>query len=115
MVEELLDLQAAVERHKELEALLKDGMQALKFTEITTDRGRVFISTPERVTVPVEVAVRELGEVLASKVIVVKKSVSNDIVKAFVKAGEISEAQRAALLAGSEKTPVVNLYVRPLK
>lgn len=115
LTEELFGLRAAVERYEELEALLKDGMRQLKFTEVVTDRGRIFISTSERTIVPVEVAMRELGQELANKVIVVKKSVSNEIVKAFVKAGEINEAQREALLAGAERTPVVNLHVRPLK
>lgn len=116
MVEELLALHSAVERYKELEGQIKEGLVALKFNEVEfEDKGRVFISISERVNVPLDVAIRELGQELADKVIVIKKSVSNEIVKAFVKAGEISEEQREKLLAGAEKTPVTNLYVRPLK
>lgn len=116
MVEELLALHSAVERYKELEGQIKEGMVALKFNEVEfEDKGRVFISTSERIDVPLDVAIRELGQELADKVIVIKRSVSNEIVKAFVKAGEISEEQREKLLTGAKKTPVTNLYVRPLK
>lgn len=115
LTEELLGLQAAVERYKELEALIKDGLQEIGFTEMVTDRGRVLISVSERVTVSPELATLELGPALARKVIVTKLSVPNDILKAFIKAGEISEAQREALWAKAEKAAVVSLHVRPLK
>ena len=115
MTEELLNIQVFYERYQELEQAIKAGLVELKYTEMETGKGRVFISTAERVTVPVEVAIRELGEDLATSVIVVKKSVNNDIIKAFVQAGKISEAQREKLLAGAQKTSVVNLHVRPLK
>ena len=115
MTEELLNIQVFYERYQELEQAIKAGLVELKYTEMETGKGRVFISTNERTSVPVEVAIRELGDELAANVIVVKKSVSNDIVKAFVQAGKISEAQREKLLAGAQKTSVVNLHVRPLK
>lgn len=115
MADELIDLQAAVERYKELEALIKTGLQELKFNEVATDRGRVFISVSERVTVSPELAWEVLSEALARKVIQVKESVPNDLIKAFVQVGEISEAQRERLMAGADKTPVVSLHVRPLK
>lgn len=116
MVEELFDTQAAYERYQELERDIKDGMAALKYNELEiAGRGRVLISLSEQVTVPTEVALDVLGHDLASKVIVVKRAVSNDIVKAFVQAGEISEAQREQLLSRAQKLPRVALHVRPLK
>ncbi|MCK6629361.1 MAG: hypothetical protein L6R45_29815 [Anaerolineae bacterium] len=114
LTEELLDLQAAVERYKEVEALLKDGLQELGYTEMVTDRGRVFISISERVTVSPALARDVLGP-LAEKVIVKKESVPNDVLKGFVKAGLISEPDRERLLFEAEKTQVVSLHVRPLK
>jgi hypothetical protein len=115
-VEELINIQVFHERYQELEKLIKDGLVELKFTEMEIPgKGRVLISQSEQVTVPVEVATDVLGWDLASKVIVTRKSVSNEIIKAFVQAGEISEAQREQLLARSEKKPKVSLYVRPLK
>jgi hypothetical protein len=114
LTEELLDLQAAVERYKEVEALLKDGLTGLGLTEMATDRGRVFISISERVTVSPALARDILGP-LAEKVIVKKESVPNDVLKGFVKAGLISEPERERLLAEAEKTQVVSLHVRPLR
>lgn len=114
LTEELLDLQAAVERYRELEALLKDGLQELGYTEMVTDRGRVFISISERVTVSPALARDVLGP-LAEKVIVKKESVPNDVLKGFVKAGLISKPDRERLLFEAEKTQVVSLHVRPLK
>lgn len=115
MAEELIGLQAAVERYKELEALIKVGLQEIGFTEMVTDQGRVFVSVSERVTVSPELAREVLSEALARKVIQVKESVPNGLIKAFVQVGEISEAQRERLMAGADKTPVVSLHVRPLK
>jgi hypothetical protein len=112
---ELLDLQAAVERYREVETLLKEGMQQINFGEIVTDRGRVFISVSERVLVTPALAREVLPGELAQKIIQVKENVPNDLIKAFVQVGEISEAQRERLMAGAEKTPVVSLHVRPLK
>jgi hypothetical protein len=113
---ELLQLQAAYERYKALEQEVKADMVKLNYKEVDLgEAGRVFISISERVSVPVELAVRELGEDLAARVIIIKKSVSNEIVKTFVQIGEISEAQREALLFGADKTVVTSLYVRPLK
>lgn len=116
LVEELFDIQTVYERYQELEKQIKECLVALKYNELEIPgRGRVLVSQSEQVTVPTEVALDVLGQDLANKVIVVKRSVSNDIVKAFVQAGEISEAQRAQLLARAQKSPRVSLYVRPLK
>lgn len=116
MVEELFDTQAAYERYQELEKQIKEALVALKYNELEiAGRGRVLISQSEQVTVPTEVALDVLGQELASKVIVTKRSVSNDIVKAFVLAGEISEAQREKLLSRAQRLPRVSLHVRPLK
>lgn len=116
MVEELFDTQAAYERYKELETQIKEALVALRYNELEiAGRGRVLISQSEQVTVPTEVALDVLGQELANKVIVTKRSVSNDIIKAFVLAGEISEDQRQRLLNGAQKSPRVSLYVRPLK
>lgn len=116
MVEELFDIQAAYERYQELEKQIKEALVALKYNELEiAGRGRVLISQSEQVTVPTEVALDVLGQELASKVIVTRRSVSNDIIKAFVLAGEISEAQREQLLSKAQRLPRVSLYVRPLK
>ncbi len=115
MVEELLSLAPLAERYTEIEKAVKAGLVEVKYKDLDIPgKGRVFISQSERVTVPPEVAVDVLGDSLASKVIVVKRAVSNDILKAFVKAGEISESQREQLLERADKSPIVNLYVRPL-
>jgi hypothetical protein len=116
MVEELLTLAPVYERYKLLEKAIKGDLVELKHTEVEiAGKGRVFISQGERVTVPIKVAVDALGEDLASRVIVTKRFVSNDIVAAFVKAEEISQEQREKLLKGAERQPVTSLYVRPLK
>jgi len=116
MVEELLTLAPVYERYKLLEKAIKGDLVELKHTEVEiAGKGRVFISQGERVTVPIKVAVDALGEDLASRVIVTKRFVSNDIVAAFVKAEEISQEQREKLLKGAERKTVTSLYVRPLK
>lgn len=116
MVEELLHLAPLYERYKELEKSVKTGLVEVKYKEMEVDgKGRVFISQTERVTVSPELAIDVLGETLANKIIVIKKSVPNDILKAFVKAGEISEPDRDKLLEQAKRSPVVSLYVRPLK
>jgi hypothetical protein len=114
MAEELLNLHQAVERYKELEGLIKTGLQQLKHKEIATDKGRVFISTSERVSVSADLAREVLGPD-AVRIIRIKEVVPNELIKAFVEVGDISQEQRDRLMAGAEKTPVVSLYVRPLK
>ncbi len=113
-VAELLELKAAYERYRALEKTVKTSMTKLKHKKCIVDQGRVFISQSERVTVPVAVAVDVLGESLANKISVTRRSVSNDIVKAFVAAGEIDKAQRERLLERANRKPVTNLHVRPL-
>lgn len=114
-VEELLNLKAAYDRYQELEAQVKADMVALKHKEIEVPaRGRVFISQSERVTISPGLA-RDILGALAEKVIQIKESVSNSLIKAFVEVGEINEAQRDRLLDEAEKTPIISLYVRPLK
>ncbi|HEX9925295.1 MAG TPA: hypothetical protein VGD99_21745 [Anaerolineae bacterium] len=116
MVEELLNLQSSFERYRELEKQVKANLVALKYHEISIPgRGRVFISESHRVAIPVGLAEFELGDAMAAKIIQVKKSVSNKLFEAFVEAGEISQAKRDRILAQAERTPVVSLYVRPLK
>jgi len=46
---------------------------------------------------------------------VIKRTVPNDIIKAFVTTGEINKAQRDQLLERAERNQVVSLYIRPLK
>lgn len=116
MVEELLNIQAVYERYRELEQCIKQGMVELKFSELEiAGKGRVFISQSERVTVSPALAREVLDEALANMLIQITESVPNDLIKALVQVGKISQAQREALLAGAERTPVVSLYVRPLK
>ncbi len=116
MVEELLNIAPVYERFKTLEKQVKDGLVELNFSEVEIPGlGRVFVSTSERVKVTVPEAVRILGEALADKVIVIHRSVSNDIIKALVQAEIITPDKRDDLMATAEKTPVVNLYIRPLK
>lgn len=116
MVEELLNLRAAYERYQELETQVKANMVQLKYKEIDVPGlGRVFIAQSERITVSPDMARDELGEMLAKKLIRIKEYVPNQLIKAFFEVGDISEAQREKLLARAEKTPVVSLYVRPLK
>ncbi|GIK36551.1 MAG: hypothetical protein BroJett011_03840 [Chloroflexota bacterium] len=115
IAEELLSLRSAVERYEVLEKELKAGLAELKWKEIDLPTGRVFISLSERFTIPPEAAVAVLGELQASKVIVTRKTVSNEILGAFVKAGEISQANYEKLLAQAQRAPVTSLHVRPLK
>lgn len=115
-VAELLELRQVHDRYKELEAEVKSDMVKLKYREVDLkEAGRVRISTSERVTVSEALAIKELGATLAGKVTVVKRSVSNELLKAFVKAEEIKAEQYEALMEKAEKTPVTSLYVRPLK
>lgn len=115
MVEELLDIQAAHERYQELEQKVKTGLVELKHTEvIIPDRGRVFISTSERVTVSPDLAKEVLGPI-APQVIRIKETVPNELLKAFVEVGDIKPDERERLMAGAEKQTVISLHVRPLK
>jgi len=116
LVEELLDLIPAFERYRELEKEIKAALTSLKFQEMNIEeKGRVFISTSERVTVPPDLVRQTLPPALAEKAIQTKESVSNDIIKALVTLGEIKEEQRQKLLDGATKTPVTSMHVRPLK
>lgn len=114
MTQELLNLHQSVERYKELEGLIKDGLQQLKHKEVVTDKGRVFISTSERVTVSAELAREVLGPD-AGRIIRIREFVPNELIKAFVEVGDISPEKREQLMAGANKTPIVNLHVRPLE
>lgn len=114
MVEELLHLRPNVDRYGELEKKVKEGLQALKWREVESDLGRVFISEAERVTVTPELARDVLGQDMAAKIIQTKESVPNNLVKAFVDVGEIDETQRDRLLAEAQKITVITLHVRPL-
>jgi hypothetical protein len=115
MAEELLSLKSQADRYAYLEKCLKSAMVELEMGEIPVKgKGRVFISTSERVTFTPDLARDVLGA-LAEKVIETKESVSNKLVEALVKIGDIGEAEHEQLLAGAKKTPTVSLYVRPLK
>jgi hypothetical protein len=114
MAEELLSLKSQADRYAYLEKRLKSAMVELEMEEILIrGKGRVFISTSERVTFTPALARAVLGS-LAEKVIEVKESVKNDLVKALIKTGDISEEAFERLDEGAKKTPRVNLYVRPL-
>lgn len=115
MTEELLTIQPVVERSRHLETEIKNAMRRLDMDEVEVEKGRVFISASDRMTVVPKLARDVLGLDLASKVIKVKESVSNILVKAFFEAGEITSAQMAELREKAQKTTVVNLHVRPLK
>lgn len=116
MVEELLTLAPIYERYRELEKEVKAGLVRLSWNELDVPgKGRVFISQSERVTISPELAIEVLGEEMARRVTVIKKSVPNSVIKAFVEAGEISEEERRRLLEQADKSPIINLYVRPLQ
>lgn len=115
-VSELLILQQHHERYKALEQEVKQDMLALNHRDIDIgEAGRVFIAETERVSFAPETVIDILGEQLAEKMIVIKRTVSNDILKAFYAAGEISEANQQLLMKRADRKPVINLYVRPLK
>jgi hypothetical protein len=115
MAEELLSLKSQADRYAYLEKRLKSAMVELEMEEIPVKgKGRVFISTSERVTFTPDLARDVLGS-LAEKVIEVKESVSNRLVDALVKIGDIGQAEHEQLLAGAKKSDRVSLYVRPLK
>jgi hypothetical protein len=115
MAEELLSIKSVADRYSYLEKRLKSAMIELEMEEIPIrGKGRVFISTSERVTFTPDLARDVLGS-LAEKVIEVKESVSNKLVDALVKIGDIGQAEHEQLLAGAKKSDRVSLYVRPLK
>jgi tRNA(Met) C34 N-acetyltransferase TmcA len=114
LVEELLSLKPMADRYKELEAQVKEGMQVIKWNEVESDKGRVFISESERVTVTPATAREVLGTEFAAKLIQVKESVPNNLIKAFVEVGEISDEDRDKLLEMAQRAQVISLHVRPL-
>lgn len=118
-VRRLLELRAAKEEYEALEAAVKAQMVKLgrvgEEKAVETDNGRVFVAATVKTAIPVPLASEILGIELATKVIQVKTSVSNDQVKALVKAQLISPEQAAQLDAGATKTPGVSIYVRPLQ
>jgi len=116
MVDELLTIKAVADRYEKLKSQIKADMLALQKKEVAVaGKGRVFITPSEKVEYPIALANDVLGTELAEKVIQVRRWISNELVEAFIKAGEISEKQAAKLDAGAEKTPVASLYIRPLK
>lgn len=115
LVDEIIGLQEYVDRYKEIEKLLKENLSRFAEDGVATSKGRAFVSTSERVEIPVEVANKELGLEMAAKVMVIKRSVANKLVDAFTQAGEITQQQFERLMELAERKPVVSLYVRPLK
>lgn len=115
MAEELITLQPMLERYKQLEAELKVAVQYLKIEEIKTRTGRVLASISERLTVSPIAARSVLGEELAKKVIRVKKTVSNPVLKTFHEVGDITDDQMICLRKSAEKKIVVSLHIRPLE
>lgn len=113
---ELLRLRPMVERYKELEQLLREGMIEIGYTQIdVSGRGRVWCQETERVTVDPAVVRSVLGEQRAEKVIQKKESVPNRLLNTFAEIGDISGSEMDQILAEAERVKVVNLYVRPLK
>lgn len=116
-IEALLDLAPLAQRYKQLEKEVKEGMDALGLigeeagVEIP-GKGRVFASEGKRTTIPVDIVVDELGELLASKI--TKRSVAKTKFDSFCEAGVIDEKSRDAILGQSKHTPVISLHVRPL-
>lgn len=114
MAEELLCIRSVYDRYLALEKELKEAMVELEMEEIKLRQyGRVFISRSERISIAPDFARDVLGAV-ANKIIEIKESVSNKLLEALVKTGDISGDQQEQLIAGAKKTPVTSLYVRPL-
>lgn len=113
LIEELLDLRAAVERCKEVEDLVKQGMIALDLTEVATDRAKVKVSTSARTSYEPDQVRAILGDDLANRLIVVKESVKADRIKTFIETGLIESAQHEALKGIAKTTEITSLYVRP--
>jgi hypothetical protein len=114
LVDEIIDLQEQVDRYKEIQGLLKENLPRFKDQAVVTEKGRAFMTVSEQITIPPEAADEVLGPELASKVVVVKRSVSNKQVEAFLAAGDIEEVAHVQLLAQAKRKPRVSLYVRPL-
>jgi polyhydroxyalkanoate synthesis regulator phasin len=115
LAEELLNIRSFYERYQEAEKQLKAAMVELGLEEIKVPhRGRVFVSTSQRVSIAPDLARDVLGA-LANKIIEVKESVSNKLLDALVTTGDIEKDQQEQLVAGAKKTDVVSLYVRPLQ
>lgn len=109
-VRDYLGLYGAIKRAEKLKAEIKAEMEQLGFSEVALDGlGRVVLSPSTRTTVPAGLVRQVLGRKLGRKVIT--ESVSNDVIKAPVTLGEISEEQRQQLLAGAEQTPATSLKV----
>jgi hypothetical protein len=115
MVDELLTIQAVAERYAALEKQIKADMDTLKWKEVVVPgKGRVEISKSERATISPE-SVRSLLPDLANQIIQIKESVPNKLVEAFLQGRLITREQYKALDEQAQRTPVISLYVRPLK
>lgn len=115
MVDELIHLQPLVERYKSLEKEVKAGLRQFKSQEVVAKQGRAFISISERISISPETARTVLDSELASKIIEIRESVPDKRVQALVDTEIISQEQYDKLLEQAKRTPVVSLYVRPLK
>jgi hypothetical protein len=115
-VEELLTIKDVADRYAELKEQIKADMVALNWKEVDIPgKGNVFISPSTKNEYSTALAEDVLGVELASKIIQVKRAVSSEILAAFIKAGEITEAQADLLEKRCEKKAVVALNIRPLK
>jgi hypothetical protein len=109
---DLLDLYPAVKRFERLKDQFKADMDRLGWDRAVVDgKGVVEIGRYDRTEIPVGLAVRELGEVTAGKIIQTKIFVSIELLDAFVKVGEISADQAQALKDAGTKTPVASLRI----
>lgn len=109
-VRDYLGLYSGLKRAENLKKEIKADMEALGFSAMAVEGlGRVELVPSTRTTVPAALVRQVLGRKLARKVIT--ESVSNDVIKALVTLGEISEEQRQQLLAGAEQTPAASLKV----
>lgn len=115
LVDEIIGLQDAADRYKEIEKLLKENLGRFADNGVATNKGRAFVSISERVEVPVEVAREILGPVLAKKIIEIKESVINKRVEALVDTGDINDEQHRQMLELAKRKPITSLYIRPLK
>lgn len=113
LIEELLDLRAAVERCKEVEEQVKEGMRRLELDEVVTNRAKVKVSTSTRASLKPDQVRAILDLHLANRLIEVKESVKMDRVRTFHETGLIEPKQYAALDAVAKKVEITSLYVRP--
>lgn len=113
--EELVRLKPLVEQYKKLEQELKAGLHQLGLDNVEVTNGQVKISTATLLTISPELATDVLGTHRANKIIQIKKSVPNSILKAFVKADEISNQEWSQLQQNGQKKTIIRLHVRPLK